>query len=200
MPLQIITGPEEGQQIVQQTLAALALTHPRVQATFAKPLADNARIASTAPIPVYAVDVADVAQGCLINAAVLVEWHYLVLADDETLMSATIADDVLHAEDSDIPVTAQLSYGTLGQDVIKAINRAEELPETAGEDFSVRLLEIPALYLSALWLHGERDLFLVLPPFTFRLTAFELVTENQLVAALREEAENYLSYQDDDNA
>ena len=45
-----------------------------------------------------------------------------------------------------------------------ALGTAESLEMVASAPVELRLLRVPALYLSALWLHGERDVFIALAP------------------------------------
>ncbi len=64
------------------------------------------------------------------------------------------------------------------------MGRAEELDEVREEDFELRLLDIPSLYVVALWLHGARDLIVPLPPTREGLEPYAVYEEGAVIERL----------------
>ncbi len=58
------------------------------------------------------------------------------------------------------------------------------MEEVAKDDFELRVLRIPALYVMAFWLHGEKkDILVPMPPTNSRLNPTRPIRQNSSSAA-----------------
>ena len=198
MPIRIAPPPAGGDQAVHDALASLQgrrapAPHARSlgfdAAPETPPLAmpglESARgVETAAPHPVYTAGLDDLAAGRLLETARHDGWRYLLLRGEDAVASATVGT----LDGNGPPGFSHVTQGPFVEATLEALRRAEALDEVRGGDFELRLLDVPALYLRALWLHGPRDLLLPLPPAPEPLEAYRPYGEDEVVAALRERA------------
>lgn len=144
-----------------------------------------------APHPLFVVDLKDVAEGRLLGAAEANGWRYLVLQNGKAFASAN-----LYWDDEDRRFEfSHTSQGEFVEATVDALRAAEALPQVEERDFDLRLLDVPALNLRALWLRAEgaEDILVPLKPAPETVTPFTPYSEAGLLAAVRTTAEELLA-------
>lgn len=119
------------------------------------------RLRLTHPQPVYVLGLDDLRERRDLRAARPTGWRYLVEADEATtprplaLARTIVSPDGAHQ-------FASLNYGPFVAGTAEAIHAAEQMTIP---DSNVRTLEVPALYLVALWLdHGQESTLVPIAP------------------------------------
>lgn len=146
------------------------------------------QLSIAAPHPVYVLGLDAVAEGAGLERAEQVGQRCLIMSDDGAVATAEIADPEASAG-----VTT--TRGPFTEATVKTIDEVEAWSEVEREDFEMRLLRIPALYLMALWLHredGTEDLFSPLEPAPLSLDPQASYSWEELAKVLRPEAQKVL--------
>jgi len=141
------------------------------------------------PHPVYAVGLEQIVQGELLSAASLVAWRYLLL-DDQQVQCAVEVD--VRADDGQLNFS-HINRGPFVANSVQSITVAETLAPVQQNDYELRLLKIPGLYLLALWLHGPDEIILPIAPSISGLVANVPYSESDLLTVLQPMAEARLS-------
>jgi hypothetical protein len=146
-------------------------------------LAESApgQLSIAAPHAVYFVGLTDVAEGNLLSAATLTGWRYIVLAGEEAIGAANLRI----REDDPTLQFSHISHGPFVQNTVEGIRLAESLPAVAINDYELRLLDIPSLYVVCLWLHGNEDQLIPLPPSSHGLAPYKSYSDGEIAAALK---------------
>jgi hypothetical protein len=117
-------------------------------------------------------------------AARPVGWRYMLSNEGQVVTSAmtTLNQDGEHR-------FALFNNGPYVGGTVAALAEAAELPEAADQDMEVRLLTVPALHLTAVWLHGDQDdVLMPLTPAPPSVTPGQPYPAGELLATLREPA------------
>jgi len=115
-------------------------------------------------------------------------WRFLVADKDRIVASAELVDDSRSA-----PI---INAGPYVASSAAAIDQLAALPELARDDFELRLLTVPGLYVVATWLAGGFHILTPLSPAPSFLEAGRQYSDQELLAALRGPAERVLSSQE----
>jgi hypothetical protein len=73
-----------------------------------------------------------------------------------------------------------------------AVEVAENDPETARQNYELRLAEVPALYVTALWLKSQtanQDRFVIVPPAPDGFSAFSILSAADFLQQLQAAAQ-----------
>jgi len=108
--------------------------------------------------------------------------RYIAIVGDEQLGLVGL----LSTEEQDQPQFSGIRLGSLATAFVRAIEIGEELPPVAEADYELRALHIPALYVTAIWLHGNTDIFITVPPCPPTIVAYAVFSPAELTEALRE--------------
>ncbi|MBF0283333.1 MAG: hypothetical protein HQL51_02635 [Magnetococcales bacterium] len=129
----------------------------------------------------YAVGLEDLAKGKLLAAAKPGHWRYLVMLGNQPT-----AEMVLAQESAGERVIAS-HRGEVMVGMAKGLKVAADLKETADQPYEVRFLLVPALYFTALWLHGAHGVDWLMPiePDPSPLPNYKPHTEAQVIEALK---------------
>jgi hypothetical protein len=100
----------------------------------------------------FRVGLTDAAAGRALSAVVPIGWRYL-LSDGDA------AADVRMDSPDDEPKFGSLISGRLPERLAEAITLAHTMYDHQSGRLVARILEIPAIYRTALWLHGPFDVF-----------------------------------------
>jgi hypothetical protein len=117
----------------------------------------------TEPHQVFTLGLSDLAAGKGLKAAKPTGWRYLVQEGDNVLASA----EVTSAGPADKYVFSAFNEGRFVASSANAMRAVREFPEVKQGNFELRLLNVPGLYVMALWLHGAQgkgDLLVPLAP------------------------------------
>jgi hypothetical protein len=108
------------------------------------------------PLQLYAVQLRDITDENFPAKASPVGWRYLIVRGEPVAFA-----DVKHsADDSAALAFSRLTHGAAVQRLAQAAELADQAYSNSADAFECRILEIPALYEAALWLHGPRDVFI----------------------------------------
>lgn len=111
----------------------------------------GARINLSKPLPVYTLHLDQLHGRESLQHAKLATWRYLI--DDGAAYA-----DVRHAgEDAKF---ASLSRNPNAKRLAEAAHLAEAIAKDLPDEVEARILEVPALYVSAIWLTGTKPMFI----------------------------------------
>jgi hypothetical protein len=132
----------------------------------------------------FTLGVNDIISDHALSIAKPTGWRFILMgADHEPVAVADMRDGTGGTP----PEFDSLVQGTLPARLLHATQLAEERYGSEGPRYEVRVLEIPALYETALWLHGDSDIFFpVLESGTRATQAVE--QDPHFLARLRHEA------------
>lgn len=186
MPLRLPTPPQQGEGIILEALASAVNQPTEIAAMVADAGPEN--LTTSAPHQVYFVGLRDLAQGRLLSAAQLKGWRYMLLKDEQPLASAELTGG---GEALDF---SNFNRGPFVLSTMEGVGRAERLDPVLAEDFELRLLDVPGLYVVALWLHGPRELIIPLPPTREELQPYAVYDEETFINLLQPPAERRLQF------
>jgi len=106
-------------------------------------------------VPVYRLGLEDIVGPDSLAKVVKVGWRYIVAPSAGGIGYA----DVKEAAGGDARF-ASLATNRNAQRLAEALRLAEELAPKLPGDYEARILEVPALFQSALWLEGSRPVFI----------------------------------------
>lgn len=188
MPLRLPAPPEQGEGIILEAL--LSAVNQPTGAAEAVAAAGPENLTTAAPHQVYSVGLRDLAAGRLLAAAQLRGWRYIVLKDERPLSSAELRGG------AEAVTFSNFNHGPFVASTVEGVGRAEALDAVQQEDFEMRVLEVPGLYIVALWLHGPGDLLMPLPPTRGRLEPYAVYREDALIEILSGLAARRLNFDD----
>jgi hypothetical protein len=152
------TGPEAGPQLIGQALRDLS-GHPDH-----RDMLTGASINLSQPLPLYGLGLDDIDGPHSIEKAFQFGWRYLIEHGDSG--GASYAD-VRKAKNGEFKFTG-LSRNANADRLTKAAHLAEKVGNAPGVDYEARILEVPSVYMSAIWLAGPTPVFIpYIDPATF---------------------------------
>jgi hypothetical protein len=200
MALRLPPSPAGIEQVVDK---ALQRAHGRGTlqglAISASAASGGAAVTPAVPHEVFSLGLSDLVDGAgRLAAARPSAWRVIVLnGPNQTPLAAV---EVADGASGNVPAGTFLSFnqGPFVKSTIDAIDAAEVSPQVNAADYELRLLEIPALHLTALWLQRpQRDLFVPLAPAPQALVANTIYTEIQLFDILSAMAKRRLTQVDE---
>jgi hypothetical protein len=152
MPIKLTTPPPGFAQAVAESIgiamAARTLEFTRGGA--------GAAVSTSAPHAVYTMALADVAAGRDPAAvATPIGWRAFIVAGGKPVAVVEIAQDPAGR----LAKSGAVTEGPLVDQAAAAVDAAERAGPIAGGAFELRVLDVPGIYLQALWLRGPQDLF-----------------------------------------
>lgn len=185
MPLTINKPTEAVSNVIREHLEQRA-TNGQFRTAQLRAAAPSA-LSLAAPHPTYNLGLDDIGSANALSKAELTTWSYVILDGEQSIATA----EALPASGNSQPVFASTSEGPTAASIGTAIAVAESLPEVAEKTYELRVLRVPALYVTALWLKsGGRttadDLFVPLEPAPAGLTAEQKLTADAFLKTLTE--------------
>ncbi len=176
-------APENCDQVLAEALRDLASSAEPTEA-----LGGSApEAAFTKPLPVFVVGLEDAASRNIRHVENPVSWRYLVIGSDSTVL----ADLDTSPLDEGIEFQ-RINEGQNASNLRAALEQADALFSDTHETYEVRILEIPAIYTSAVWLSGANtDIFI---PYLddVRLAGGEPAVQQDFLDAVRKRAKTQL--------
>ncbi|NBF05129.1 hypothetical protein GV819_22845 [Pseudomonas sp. Fl5BN2] len=127
----------------------------------------------------YALGLQELSQGLALDQAKAGDWHYLVFAGGLSIADAQLTEVAGKLEFS------SLNHGALAASAVSALDFAQKTPRLQGKTYELRLLFVPALQVTAIWLHGsEEQLLIPVEPTPAQLAARRVYDEASLLALL----------------
>jgi hypothetical protein len=191
MPILTANVPHGGDEVISRAIAPLFLQSDEKSSPVGSIDAEGGTliVEPAAPHMVFVVGLDDISEGRLLASARQDGWRYLLLRGEEAVASATLEQD----DETGGVEFSHLTQGPFVDSTVEGIRRVEALPQVEVEDFELRLLDAPALYLRTLWLHGnDRDLLVPLAPAPPSVEPYRAYTENELLDAIRDSAQTRL--------
>lgn len=179
MSLTLPPPPPQGLPIVRAAVGGLISDAATVFHALREAAPENLTVA--APQPVYVMTLKNVAAGNGLTQAVLVGWRYLVLDAERSLVAAEVNTD----NPEETVEFAHVNQGPYVESTIAAINFAEGIQEVQEDDYELRLLKIPALYVVTLWLQGKSAILVPLAPCPPELNPNSAYSEEAFIDILR---------------
>lgn len=178
MQLTYPKAPVDGVQHLRSALqAALQTQGFGINRGFAQARAGNLKLSQA--FRGYTLGLEDLAQGKGLAEAKAGDWHYLVFD-----AGVSIADAQLSEVAGKLGFSA-LNHGALAASVVSALELAEQAPQLQGKSHELRLLFVPALQMTAIWLHGgDQDQLIPIEPTPKTLANRQLYSETALLALL----------------
>ena len=143
------------------------------------------------PHPVYVATLDDLVAGKLLAGAKQTSWRYLLVQGDAPVAEAELAAarrGKQRAKGEDLEFLG-LTHGPFTRATVDALSAAEQLPQVARADYELRLLKVPAVYLVALWLHGDdQDILVPVGDPPAGLERNKPYSEQEILVALRDVA------------
>lgn len=139
------------------------------------------------PQQVFTLDLTGLVAGKGLDAARPTGWRYLVQEGDKVLASAETV-----AGPRGEQVFSAFNESRFVDSSAKAIRAVREIPEVEQGGFELRLLNVPGLYVLALWLHdaqGKGDLLVPLAPSPVETPAGKPVAAAVLLKELADKAQ-----------
>jgi len=180
MPLKVVEPPDAVRAAAAAHVHQLATPHGIFPA-----LRDVVReqLALVAPHRVYTLGL-DAVLGKGLEEAASAGWRYLVADRDRIVASTEMA-----GESGESPM---LNGGPYVAATATAIDELERIPEVARGEWELRLLKVPALYIVAAWLVGERQLVVPMAPVPSYLEAGRAYSPEEFSEAIAEPARSVL--------
>jgi hypothetical protein len=137
---------------------------------------------------VYTVGLNDLEQGDLLAAASENHWRHLLLRGDEAVGEADLPADAAGAANRIIAFHS----GPRAQGTLEGLRTADSLGSVQTNDYELRLLESPGIYLVALWLHrnGDDDLIIPVAPDRSGLERYRPYRPSEAAEVLQRRARN----------
>ena len=132
--------------------------------------------------PVYTMTVDEILSTTLPESSQASGRRYVAMVQDEPLGLVGL----LPTQQANQPEFSGIRLGSLATAFVKAIEIGEELPPVAEADYELRALHIPALYVTVVWLRGDTDIFITVPPCPTPLQPYAVFSPAELSEALRE--------------
>jgi len=146
-----LQAPQQGVQIVSSALSDLQ-GHPGNAA-----LLGGAAVDLSQALPVFQLRLSDITQAVNIGAARLVGWRYLISRQGTAAYGYA---DVAVTEKGGIQFSSFASNRN-GARLVEAVRLAEQAAEALpSEEHEARILDVPALKLSMIWLAGTTAKFI----------------------------------------
>lgn len=150
MPINSNAGPINGRTVMQEALSD-RMTQTR---TTGSPLGGFPQ--TGAPLPVYDLPLLQIQDAHPLDAATLTSWRYPVIGGLHPGLA-----DIRESKSGGLASFGGLSHGPMAARLIQASLLAEQTIGAKPEHYEPRLLDVPALQFSALWLHGDESEYFI---------------------------------------
>ena len=151
MAITIPQGPPDGLAIVGHAVTHLMTRGPHALG----PIGGAAAPQASQPIQLFMLKLSDIIGNDFFNNAVFIGWRYLIIDAGPIAVA-----DVRESGSGAPPRFDSLIRGTIAERFEQAVDLAAQRYGAEPGTFEMRVLEIPSLYITALWLHGTREIFI----------------------------------------
>jgi hypothetical protein len=160
------------------------------------PLLRRAAIAKAKPplpvqaIPLYSLGLSDISEKKDISEAKNTGWLYQLKQNDEIVANAETI-----IEPNGNHLFSAINEGPFVIGIVKGIKAAEEQSQLKTQDFEVRILIIPALYVASLWFVGKNkktNYIMPIEPTQAPFTLYVLIPLNEFLNVVQEKAKSVL--------
>jgi hypothetical protein len=152
MPLTRPQGPRGGTAVLGRVVPHLMSRGPDALL----PIGGAPPPRAAQPIRVYTVKLSDLTDEKFFTRATPIGWRYLIDANGPV----AVADLNEVGRGGGAPAFGRLLRGRLAVDLSRAVDYAVQQFSNDPGQYELRILEMPAVYTTALWLHGPQDIFI----------------------------------------
>jgi hypothetical protein len=147
------------------------------------------QISATIPHQVFNLTLEDARSAEGIDRARPAGWRYLLAVGDRVVASAET-----HTDDGEQQVFSHVNAGPFVEGTVEALAVAERFADTDEPSMELRLLNVPAVYLMAVWLHSQQasnveGVFIPVAPAPSGLEPSKVYQAKEFAALLRELAQ-----------
>ncbi|SOD03871.1 hypothetical protein SAMN05216486_1195 [bacterium JGI 053] len=139
---------------------------------------DGGGLSLAAPHQVFHLALFDVGGLRISDHARPVGWRFMVVDESRAVGAVEVREE---DEDAAGYVFSHFNSGPFVDSTVKAFSRLEELGREAHD---LRLLDVPALYVQALWLHGSADEYMPLRPAPGPLEPYRIYSAEEFARQL----------------
>lgn len=184
MPLKSVSPPAEALRLISANLKSLLAVQSATSALMRETAGEAGGVMQeiAAPHQVYSVGLDGITETTVASGARPTSLRYIILRGETPEAAAELTLD----ENGRVSDFSHINRGPFVASTIAGIAVAEELETKLQQEYELRLLSIPSLYLMAVWLVGEEDLFIPLDPVPDALKPLGVYTEKALALALQE--------------
>jgi hypothetical protein len=185
-----LSGPVDGEHVVRRALDFFSGVHGD-----SDPLGGASTTQFSEPIPVYRIDLDKIHGENFMDAARFVGCRYLLGPAEKE--SAVAVADVRKDETDETALFSRVTRGGIAQRLWDATMLASETYGDRPEQYDIRIIDIPALQRSALWLRDDRghnDVFFLI--YSGKSDARKVHEEPSFVKDVVGAASNYRSRRD----
>lgn len=129
-----------------------------------------------APHACYSADLNEIAKTISTNDLNLVGWRHIISNDDNHYSVEVLHDDGKHS-------FSEINFGTFPAGIREFLANEKAHNDIKAES-ELRVVRFPSLYVFAIWLHGNEDLFWVLNPAPKQLTIGSFYTSEDFFKVL----------------
>jgi hypothetical protein len=145
------------------------------------------------PVPIYSIDLQDAATESL-SAAKLFSWRYLLIGPDAVATADVDSRDESASSASGGSGTfSNLSHGPMASKFKEALTEAEKWSAPSKRKYDLRALEVPSLYLGAIWLSNSDESIFIPYLDKLRLSGKNPRPDTNFLTELQERAKQRLS-------
>ena len=148
MAITKLTGPLNGPAVIGQAMAHLMYRGPDALRALG-----GAVPKASQPVRLFTIGFDDITSDRFLDSAVPVGWRYLIV-DGGPIAVADVKESA-----SGGTAFSSLIRGPIAEGLSEAADLASKKYDNDSGNYEVRVLEIPSLYISTLWLHGTREVF-----------------------------------------
>jgi hypothetical protein len=178
-------APDGGRQMVYESVRELPRSISRYLGGFQ---IEDLTIAD--PYRDYYVGPTNLASGQLLSAAKPGAWRFLLMHGTNAVAAAELIADNKNGKALKF---ANLDQTDFSNETLKALRKAEQLPQIEKQDYELRRLDCPPILFVAVWLHGKSDDIIIPLPDTFgRWNAYQPYSESEMIKLLKPAAEKRL--------
>lgn len=120
--------------------------------------APGARVRALAPLPVFTLPVDAVANRSGLASVRPAGWQYVLERGDQPIAAAELSGS------GEEVVYSHLNEGPAASFVVAGVASAEQFDAGRNGEWEIRILRIEALYVTAIWLHGNSDVLFPIDP------------------------------------
>jgi hypothetical protein len=150
MAIKAGSAPHDAKSKLSKAMRHLLRTQPSADA----PVMAGSVPVTSQPMPVFTLKLNDIQQGEFSKTAEQTGWRYLVVNGDA---SVGLAD--LKRSDGGSEFSG-LTKGPIVKNFEDAVELADKNYAKDRSNYELRVLEIPAVNVAAVWLHGDKDVFI----------------------------------------
>lgn len=196
MPLRTPEPPANALNLISDAIRRVSEAAPEATRTMTIGGAEPRELDAVLPLQVYTLGLDAIETGDL-TAATAVGWRYLLMRREHPIAAVELDAPIGRGGKPGRLRFSHFNEGPFVEESLRAVSQAENMDETAVDDFEIRILRIPALFVMAVWLHGDKkDILLPMPPTHEQLNPNEPYTAKKFLSRLTKPSQERATFDD----